>query len=154
MIDEPQIVQTEVQPTAVVRFTIPRAEIAQVMGPAKAEVMAAVEAQGVGPAGPMFSRHFRMDPGIFDFEVGVPVSAPLAPAGRVVASELPAATVARAVYRGPYERLGSAWGELDAALKAAGHELAPGLWERYVAGPETGVDPADFQTELNRQLVR
>jgi len=61
MIDQLQIVQTEVQPTAVVRFTIPRAEIAQVMGPASAEVMAAVKAQGLGPAGPMFSRHVRMD---------------------------------------------------------------------------------------------
>jgi hypothetical protein len=51
MLDRPQIVQTEAQPTAVIRLTIPRAEIQTVMGPAIAEVMAAVTAQGLAPAG-------------------------------------------------------------------------------------------------------
>src|SRR5690348_4099239 len=95
MLDEPQIVETKTQPTAVIRLAIPRAEIQKVMGPAIAEVMAAAAAQGVGPTGPVYSHHFKMDPEVFDFEVGVPVSAPIKPTGRVVASQLPAATVAR-----------------------------------------------------------
>ena len=33
-LDEPRIVQARVQPTAVIRLTIPRAEIRNVMGPA------------------------------------------------------------------------------------------------------------------------
>jgi effector-binding domain-containing protein len=154
VLDKPQIVRTDAQRTAIIRFTIPRQEIRNVMGPGKAEVVAIVAAQGVGPAGPMFSHHLRMDPEAFDFEIGVPVTAPISPAGRVEAGELPAATVARTVYHGPYEGLGPAWGELDAWIAAEGHTPAPDLWECYVAGPESSPDPATWRTELNRPLLR
>lgn len=154
MIDKPQIVRTDTQRAAIIRFTIPRAEIRNVMGPGMAELKAAVAAQGVAPAGPMFSHHFRMDPAIFDFEIGVPVTAPISPVGRVEAGELPAATVARTVYHGPYEGLGPAWGEFNSWVKAEGHTPAPDLWESYVSGPESYPDPATFRTELNRPLLR
>lgn len=52
MIDTPQITQSAAQQTAVIRFTIPRAEIQNVMGPGMGELMAAVAAQGIAPAGP------------------------------------------------------------------------------------------------------
>ena len=154
MLDKPQIVRTEAQLTAVIRLTIPRAEIQTVMGPAIAEVMAAVAAQGLAPAGPVFSHHLRMDPDTFDFEVGVPVKAPVSDTGRVNASQLPAATVARTVYRGPYEGLGSAWGEFGEWIAAEGYKPATDLWECYVDGPESNPDPATWHTELNRPLTR
>jgi len=154
MLDEPRIVRTERQPTAVIRLTVPRAEIQSVMGPAIAEVMAALAAQGVPAAGSVFSHHLLMDPDIFDFEVGMPITAPIAAAGRVRASELPAATVARTVYHGDYEDLGSAWGEFMDWIAAEGHQPAQDLWECYVAGPESSPDPATWRTELNRPLIR
>ena len=153
MIDKPHLTQTAAQSTAVIRFTIPRDEIQKVMGPAIEEVMATVAAQGVGPAGPVFDLHFRMDPKVFDFEVGVPVSSPVSPAGRVVPSQVPAATVARTIYHGDYEGLGPAWGEFDAWIAAEGHSPGPGLWEVFVSGPETDPDPATWRTELNRPLT-
>ena len=152
MIDEPQVTQTVAQATAVIHLTIPRAEIQNVMGPAHSELMAAVTAQGITPAGPWYTYHLRMDPDVFDFEVGVPVPSRVAAAGRVQPGELPARTVARTVYRGPYEGLASAWGEFDAWIIANGHKHAPDLWEVYVAGPETGLDAAQWRTELNRPL--
>ena len=103
--------------------------------------MEAIAAQGIAPAGPVFSHHFRMDPETFDFEVGVPVPRPVAERGRVQASELPAAIVARTVYRGPYEGLGAAWGEFMAWMASERHEPASNLWECYVAGPESDPDP-------------
>ena len=153
MIDAPQITQSVAQQTAVIRFTIPRHEIRLVMGPAIGEVMAAVAARGLTPAGPVFSYHFKMDPGIFDFEVGVPVAQPVAPDGRVKPGNLPARTVARTVYHGPYEGLGAAWGEFDAWINANGHTPSPDLWEFYVAGSESSPDPAHWRTELNRPLL-
>src|SRR5258707_923660 len=99
MIDKPHIVQTEAELTAAIRLTIPRAEIQSVMGPAIAEVMAAIAAQGIAPAGPVFSHHLRMDPDTFDFEVGVPVMAPVSATGRVKASQLPADSGADGVPR-------------------------------------------------------
>ncbi len=153
MIEIPQILRTGAQLAAVIRLIIPREEIRTVMGPGIGELMAAIAAQGIAPAGPVFSHHFRMDPRVFDFEVGVPVARPVSPAGRVKPGELPAARVARTVYRGPYEGLGEAWGEFSAWLQANGHTPAPNLWERYVAGPESNPDPSTWRTELNRPLL-
>jgi effector-binding domain-containing protein len=154
MIDTPRIVQTSAIPTAVIRFTIPRAEIQQVMGPAIGELMSTLASQGTAPAGAVYSYHFRMDPEIFDFEVGVPVSATVRPTGRVVAGELPATTVARTIYHGPYEGLGSAWGDFGDWLKQQGHQPAESLWECYIAGPESSRDPSSWRTELNRPLIQ
>lgn len=153
MLDTPQIVRTEAQLTAIIRLTIPREEIRHVMGPGITELLAAVTAQGIAPGGPVFSHHLRMDPKTFDFEIGVPVAKPVSAAGRVKAGKLPAATVARTVYHGPYEALGPAWAELNAWIAAEGRTPAPDLWECYVAGPESNPDPATWRTELNRPLT-
>lgn len=123
------------------------------MGPAIGEVIASVVAQGIGPAGPVFSHHFRMSLVIFDFEVGVPVTTPVTPVGRVQPSELPAAKVVRTIYRGPYEGLGGAWGEFSEWLTANGHSKAENLWEFYVVSPESTSDPEKLETELNRPLL-
>lgn len=154
MLDKPEIVQTAAQSTAVLRLTIPRAEIQNVMGPGYREVMAAVAAQGIAPVGPWLTHHLRMDPDTFDFEICVPVAAPISAAGRVQPGQLPAATVARTVYRGRYEGLSAAWGEFMAWIAAQGHTPAPDLWEIYVAGPESSPDPANWRTELNRPITR
>ena len=154
MLDEPQIAQTATQTTAIIRLTIPREEIRNVMGPGHQELMAALAAQGISPAGPWFTHHLRMDPGIFDFEIGVPVTTPISLSGRVRPGALPATTVARTVYHGGYEGLGAGWAEFSAWISKEGHTPAPDLWECYVAGPESGSDPAAWRTELNRPLIR
>lgn len=153
MLEAPQIVQTARQPTAVIRLTIPRAEMQAAMGPGLAELHQALAERGVEPTGPWFTHHLRMDPDVFDFEIGLPVAEAITPSGRVAAGELAAARVARAVYSGPFEGLGAAWGELDAWIVAGGHRAAADLWERYLAGPEASANPSDWRTELNRPLV-
>ena len=152
MIDEPEVIQTNTQKAAVIHLTIPRNKIQEEMGPGYNELMATLKEQGITPTGPWFSHHLRMDPAVFDFEIGVPVSADVTPAGRVKQGELPATRVARTTYRGGYEGLGSAWGEFEAWLKTSGHNAAPDLWEVYAAGPETGPDVSNYRTELNRPL--
>jgi len=152
MIDPPNIVHTAAQPAAVIRFTIPRAEIRNVMGPAMRELAETAAAQGVGPGGPLFSHHFRMDPGIFDFVVGVPVTAAFSPVGRIESGQLPAAAVVQTIYHGPYEGLAAAWQEFDNWIAANGYKIAGDLWERYVAGPESGPDQSQWRTELSRPL--
>ena len=127
MLDTPQITQTAAQLTAIIRLTVPREEIRDVMGPGIGEVRAAVAAQGIAPAGPWFTHHLRMDPVTFDFEVGVPVAAPVVAVGRVKAGHLPATKVARTVYRGAYEGLAAAWGEFMAWIAAEGHTPGPDL---------------------------
>ncbi len=153
MIDTPQVIATAGQRIAVIHLTLPRSEIQQVMQPGLSELMDILAAQGIAPAGPWFTHHLRMDPAIVDFEIGVPVPAPVAAAGRVQPAQRPPLTVARAMYRGPYEGLGAAWSEFTAWIAARGHTPAADLWECYVAGPESSPDPANWRTELDRPLL-
>ncbi len=149
----PQILQTQARLIATIHLTIPRAEIRTVIGPGLGEVRAAIAAQGVAAAGPWFTHHLKMDPHTFDFEIGVPVATPIFASGRVNPGHWPAMKVAQAIYHGPYEGLGAAWGELQAWIAANGHTSAPDLWECYVAGPESSADPSMWHTELNRPLA-
>lgn len=153
MIDTPQITQTTAQLAAVTHLTIPRSEIRSAMGPGLTEVMAAVKAQGIGPAGPWFTHHLKMSPATFDFEICVPVTAPVAPVGRVKPGIFPAVTVARTIYHGDYEGLGEAWGEFKAWIAANGHAAGPDLYECYPVGPESSPNPADWRTELSQPLI-
>jgi effector-binding domain-containing protein len=154
MIEKPRIVQTSAQPVAIIRVTVPREQIREVMDPGRRELFDGVAAQGVAIVGPWFTHHLRMDPKVFDFEIGVPVAEPVTASGRVEPAELPAATVARTLYHGPYEGLGPAWGEFGAWVESQGHTPAPDLWECYLFGPESSPDPASWRTELNRPLIR
>jgi len=54
-----------------------------VFGPAVGELMAALAAKGVAPPGAVFAHHIKMSPDMFDFELGVKVSAPVEAAGRM-----------------------------------------------------------------------
>ncbi len=152
MIAKPEVIEVALQTTAVVRLTVPRSEIQQVMGPGITELMTTCATQGVVQTGPWFTHHFRMEPTFFDFEIGVPVATPVTPAGRVLQGELPAAKVARAVYTGPYEGLGSAWAELGAWIQEQGLSPQAALWEVYAVGPESGPDSSQWQTVLHRPL--
>lgn len=153
LIETPQVLQVAPTPYACVALTVSRDKIQHVMGPGLREVHTVLAAQGIAPAGPWFTHHLRMDPAVFDFEICVPVAQAVRASGRVRPGELPAATVARTLYHGPYEQLGDAWGEFMAWLAAAGHTPAADLWERYLAGPESSADPRDWRTELNRPLM-
>ena len=153
MIDNPQIIETTAQLTALIHLTIPRSEMRTVMQPGLMEVMAAVKAQGIGPAGPWFTHHITMTPENFDFEICVPVTKPVTPVGRVQAGQRPVTRVARTLYHGSYEGLGAAWGELNAWVAANGHSSRPDLYECYMAGPESSSDPSNWRTELSRPLI-
>lgn len=153
MIEPPQIATTDTVHVACIPLTVPRDQIPDVMGPGINEVMAAIAAQGLAPAGPLFTHHLRIEPAIFDFEICVPVASPITPFGRVRAGVLPGATVVRTVYRGPYEGLGAAWGEFKTWIAEHAHKARGDLWECYLVGPESGADPAGWRTELNQPLV-
>ena len=152
MIAAPEIVQTEAQTAAVIRLTIPRAEMRNAFGPAVGELLKGIAAQGVEPIGSVFAHHLRMTPDMFDFELGVKVTAPVKAAGRVQPGSLPAVRAARTGYSGGYEGLPGAWDAFSAWMKQHGHAPAEDLWEVYAVGPQSSSSPADWRTELNRPL--
>lgn len=149
----PYITHVEARQTAVVRLDIPRSEMQSMMRPAIDELMSVLKAQGVQAAGPLFSRHFAMHADTFDFEVGVPVSVPVAPAGRVAASTLPATRVARAVFKGDYSGLAKGWSGFLDWIAAHRFQTRPDMWEVYLSGPAANPDPSSWRTEFNKPLL-
>lgn len=99
--------------TASIPLVIPGRDMPKYMDPAIGEIIGVLTAQGLHPAGPMFSYHHRRPSDTFDFEIGFPVSNAIKPEGRVVNSKLPAVKVVRSVYQGPYEGLAQAWPALQ-----------------------------------------
>ena len=76
-----------------------------------------------------------MDPKVFDFEIGVPVSGPIAPpvaSNRAICP--PPRWLARST-SGPYEGLSGAWGELAQWIKAEGLAEAAELLGMLRQGP-------------------
>jgi len=153
LIDVPMIAETSPQWAAAIHLTVPRSEIRSVMGPGLDEIMAAVKAQGIGPTGPWFTHHLKMNSTTFDFEICVPVSAPVKPVGRVVDRQIPAVKVARTIYQGSYEHLAEGWRAFDHWMAASGHTPAPDLYECYAVGPESSANAADWRTELRRPIL-
>lgn len=154
MLEQPALLETSRQLTAVIHIRIPRSEIQSVMGPAISEILATLSAQGIAPAGACFSYHLQRPTDVFDFEVGFPVNQPITATGRVKNSCLPAGKIARTVYHGGYEGLGTAWGEFRAWIDSQDELGAQdSLWECYLTGPESSPDPAVWRTELNQPLT-
>lgn len=148
MIQLPERIDTPTRTTAAIPIVVARARIAEVMGPAFHELFAVVASQGRTPTGPAFALHHRMSVDTFEFELGVPVDAPVTPEGRVVASSLPALRAVRTTMTGPYAGLSAAWAEFDAWIVAQGLTPAWPIWESYTLGPEREDDPERWQTEL------
>jgi uncharacterized protein YndB with AHSA1/START domain/effector-binding domain-containing protein len=153
LIEVPTIAETTPQLAAAIHVTVPRSEIRTVMGSGLNEIMTAVKSQGIGPAGPWFTHHLKMNSATFDFEICVPVSAPVTPTGRVVSRQIPAAKVARTMFEGSYEQLPEGWRAFDHWMAASGHKPAPDLYECYAVGPESSSNAADWRTELRRPIL-
>lgn len=152
MISTPEIISLGEQRTAFIPLCIARERMPELMGPAVAELIAALQAQGLAPAGPLLCHHHRLDSAVFDFALSFPVLGAVQPQGRVQAGVLPAARVVRTVYQGAYEGLPQAWGEFTRWLQGSGQLCAEDFLEIYLQGPAQSPNPADWRTELRRPL--
>lgn len=149
MITTPEVITTSEQATASIHLTIPAREMGRYMDPAIQEIITLITEQGIQITGPMFSYHHRRPSDTFDFEIGFPISNALLEQGRVKNSSLPAAKVVRAVYQGPYEHLGEAWGALQRWVREQEMPEHGRFYERYLNNPAEVKDPNHYRTELN-----
>jgi effector-binding domain-containing protein len=139
----PVSVKTAVaQPTAVVAATTTWAEYSTLWPVLLDEVYAFVRAGGATQDGHNVMLYLDDVPNV---EVGVQVTGPFEPAGRVIPSVLPAGQVASTVHRGPYEAIEEAHVALKAWCGSHRHALTGVRWEIYGDWHE---DPADLETEV------
>lgn len=152
MIDTPRILHTETRLAAILPLTVSLDQIRNVMGPGLTELNETLATQAIASAGPWYTHHFKPPAETFDFEIGIPVTQPVAAAGRVRPGTWPAMRMVRTVYRGPYEGLPAAWTAFQQWIKESGLRTAAELWEQYVVGPESSPNPTDWRTELSQPL--
>ena len=137
------------QPTATIRVQTPTEAMTNVMDTAWPEVRGYLESAGVPPSGPPFIRYHHVDAEQADIEVGFPVPAPVAGAGRVAAGELPGGPVAVTDHFGSYDALPAAYVALTQWLEAQGHnpmETAP--WTMYWTDADEEPDQGKWRTEV------
>ncbi len=102
-----QISEHPQQLTAGVREKVPMAELTDFFSRAFASTMAAMQEQGVQPAGPPFGKYYGTPTAVMDVEAGFPVTAEIRAAGDVIPGTLPAGKVVEAIHVGPYDTMES-----------------------------------------------
>ncbi len=148
LITAPTVLATEPVHVAAIRLHIPRNGMAEQLPTALEELFRTLVAQGLTPAGPWFAHHIDLPTDHFHFDACVPVASPVQPTGRVEPRVIPAMTVARTLYRGPYTQLPQAWAEFRAWAIAQQLPTDAQVIERYLVNPSTTLDPDQLQTEL------
>lgn len=149
MSNTPTIVQVEPATTAVVRGTVPVAELAPFFDRSFSTLPSVVASQDVAITGPAFARYDGPPTDVARLEVGFPTATAVRPDGDVEPSTLPGGRVARVEHHGSYEELGAAWGALAAWVAEQGETPGDVLWEVYVTQPSPEMDPAELVTELS-----
>jgi len=137
------------QDTAVIRSSMPAAELPAWLAGVYEEVYRYLCDRGVPTDGPPFAR-VAVHGDTVDVEAGFPVPGPVPGGRRVIASRLPGGPVAVTNHRGRYEDLALAYQAVNAWLKERELEPAGPHWEVYYAGPATQPDPGAWSTDLVR----
>lgn len=143
-----ELVTLDPRPTAVVARTTTWEEFPRVWQELLDEVYGFVRGRGdlaTGGEGERWQNMMLYKDQRPDVEVGVLVSQPFEPHGRVVCSQLPGGEVATAVHRGDYGGLGATHDAVRAHVLACGRELAGPRWEVYGHWRE---DPSELETEV------
>jgi len=143
-----KFVTVDPRPTAVVAQTTTWAEFPSLWGQMLAEVYGAVRDRrdlATGSGGELWQNVMLYKDQRPDLEIGVLVTGPFEPEGRVIASELPGGEVATATHRGDYARLGATHDAVREYATAQGRELAGPCWEIYGHGR---ADPREQETEV------
>jgi effector-binding domain-containing protein len=138
-------------PTAVVAATVTWATFPMLWGPMLDEVWRFLRGD-VAPPGLYRRGHNVMlyKDDVPDVEVGVQVSGPFEPAGRVIASTLPGGLVATATHTGPIGEIGETHQAVRESSEADGYALTGVRWEVYGdPDPATG----DFEVDVFWELV-
>ncbi len=136
------------RPTAVVAETTTWTDFPSVWGQLLGEVYAFVRRRpelATGSDGESWQNVMLYRDQRPDVEVGVLVSAPFEPEGRVIASVLPGGDVVTAIHRGDYARLGDTHKTVREYVAAHGRELAGPCWEIY---GHAQADPNEQETEV------
>ena len=145
---EPRRIHLAGQPVAVVRENVRMDALPAFFDRAFGAVMAALQAQGAGPAGPPFALYRGMPTETVDVEAGFPIAGRFTDTGGVVPAELPETDAFEAIHTGPYDTLPATYDAIRQRIEADGGAPADLMWEYYLSDPREQPDPATWQTRV------
>lgn len=138
------------QLVAVIRRTVPMAELGTFYDDALGAVAGAVQRAGGTLGGPAFGWYHGMPTETVDVAGGFPVTGlaegPLD--GDVVVLQRPGGLSAVAVHVGPMDTLAATYRELEAWLRDRQLDRAEQSWEEFLTDPASQPDPATWETRI------
>lgn len=150
-----EVIQLQSQPVLSIRTTVPIAALGEAHDAALVALRDYMQQHGIAPAAPPFVRYHTFEATETDLELGVPVAAPVASAGRIVGGELPHGPALSTWHDGSHDMLGDAYARLEAGLQAHSRIRDGAAWEVYCwidvsqyHGTSTWPDPATWRTQL------
>jgi effector-binding domain-containing protein len=143
------IATIEMRHTAVVKATVPFADLAKAERFARAKIAETLSRLRIEPAGESFTLCRSAKGGLY-IEPGVIVAAAFTPDGDVVPSHLPAGRAVKQTLVGPFDQLARAWPALFSWCTDQGLRREGTFWQVY--GP-TAADPARQETTLYALLA-
>jgi len=147
---EMHIADVPAQLVAVVRRTVPMAELPGFYADAFGAVAGAVERAGGSLEGAAFGWLHGKPGDSVDVAGGFPVSGVAVGEldGDVVVLERPGGMAAVTVHEGSYDTVAETYRALDAWLRDRQLDAGDHNWEEYLADPETAPGPAPWQTRI------
>ncbi|EMD25787.1 MerR family transcriptional regulator [Amycolatopsis azurea] len=136
------------QPIACLTIETPLSGLAERIGPAYARLFAALDAQGVTPAGPPGTRYRTDDPDGLSVELFVPVDGPVRDDGEIGAGELPGGLLAATIHEGGYEDVETAYRSLGRWIAERDRVPTGPAEELYLVAPGPSVAPEGYRTEI------
>jgi effector-binding domain-containing protein len=143
-----QVQERKVQPAATVRAKVPPGQVARTAAETLPEIMAYLTEIGVHTEGGPFARYHAEDASGVDVEIGIPVTEPVPPRGRIAAAELPGGRVAMTWHLGPYESLAGVRRDLRGWIQDRGLSARGGVWEIYWSDPGRDSDPNGWRSQV------
>lgn len=109
--------------------------------------------QNVTISGPLFFI-YKDEPknGLFDIEIGHPVSNKFSDVGEIICKDSYQGKVAKCKYKGSYDKIPSAWDEFGLKVQQSKLVTKEICWESYDVGPNEIAEPELWETTLYQSI--
>ncbi len=123
-------------------------ELPEVMGREFGRIMAALNAEGVEPAGGAVAIYHGWTEDTADVEIGFTTHGVFFPRDGVRPGRVPGGKVVHTVHVGPYDQIEAAYGAIQQYAEANRLTLGDMMWERYLTDPAVEPDLSKHVTEV------
>lgn len=131
-----EMVETQEQPTLVLKTVTSVSEMPKILGKAFMDIVTHIMELGEQPVGPAFVGYFNMDMERLELEIGFPVSKPLPGKGEIMAGHIPAGRQVTCMYKGPYMEMPPAYEAINQWIKDNGYKPTGTVYEHYYNSPD------------------